>query len=81
MAVAFLETAPPPYYLIYLLAAGLGLPCSEDAFVAWVGANIAKGVYGSSATVALALVVVYIGVVSSDLVRSFALRMLMRCSS
>jgi hypothetical protein len=30
---SFLNTAPPPCYLIYLLAAGFGLPCSEDALV------------------------------------------------
>ena len=29
----FLNTAPPPCYLIYLLAAGFGFPCSEDALV------------------------------------------------
>ena len=65
---AFLETAPPPCYLIYLLAAGFGLPCSEDALVAWVGSNIAKNVYGSTLRNALVLVIVYAGVVASDMI-------------
>ncbi len=30
---AFLEAAPPPLYLVYMLAAGVGFPCSEDALV------------------------------------------------
>ncbi len=30
---AFLEAAPPPLYLLYMLAAGVGFPCSEDALV------------------------------------------------
>lgn len=28
----FLETAPPPLYLVYMLAAGFGLPVSTFAF-------------------------------------------------
>ena len=65
---AFLETAPPPCYLVYLLAAGFGLPCSEDALVAWVGSNISKGLYGSVQQHALVLAIVYIGVVASDMI-------------
>lgn len=63
----FLETAPPPLYLVYMLAAGFGLPCSEDALVVWVGSNIFKGVYGGPAGIAYVLAIIYFGVVVSDM--------------
>lgn len=65
---AFLESAPPPCYLIYLLAAGFGLPCSEDALVAWVGANIARSLYGGAQQTVWVLCIVYLGVVVSDMI-------------
>ena len=65
---AFLETAPPPYYLFYLLSAGLGFPCSEDAFVVWLGSRIAQGIYGSRQRVAYTLAIVYMGIVASDMI-------------
>lgn len=64
----FLETAPPPLYLVYMLAAGFGLPCSEDALVVWVGSNIVKGKYGGLPGIAYVLGIIYFGVVVSDLV-------------
>ncbi|KAL3137315.1 hypothetical protein ABBQ32_006855 [Trebouxia sp. C0010 RCD-2024] len=63
----FLETAPPPLYLVYMLAAGFGLPCSEDALVVWAGSNIFRGVYGGPAGVAYVLGIIYFGVVVSDM--------------
>ena len=65
---AILETAPPPYYLFYLLSAGLGFPCSEDAFVVWLGSKIAQGIYGSWQRVAYTLTIVYMGIVASDMI-------------
>lgn len=65
---ALLENAPPITYLVYLLSAGFGLPCSEDALVAWVGSNIAKGKYGGSTGNVGVLAIVYLGVVASDMV-------------
>lgn len=64
----FLETAPPPLYLVYMLAAGFGIPCSEDALVVWVGSNIFKGVYEGWQGIAYVLSIVYFGVVVSDMV-------------
>jgi hypothetical protein len=63
-----LEGAPPEYYLVYLFGAGLGLPCSEDAFVVWVGSRMWRGVYGGWQNAAYVLSLVYAGVVISDLV-------------
>ena len=37
---AFLEAAPPPLYLVYMLAAGVGFPCSEDALVVRITAAL-----------------------------------------
>ena len=31
------------YYLLYLLSAGLGLPCSEDALNVWIGSRYSAG--------------------------------------
>lgn len=67
----FLETAPPPLYLVYMLAAGFGIPCSEDALVVWVGSNIFNGVYGGWQGIAYVLSIVYFGVVVSDMVTFF----------
>lgn len=66
----FLEGAPPEYYLVYLFGAGLGLPCSEDAFVVWVGSRMWRGIYGGWQSAAYVLAIVYAGVVISDLVSS-----------
>ena len=75
---AYLESAPTPSYLLYLIAAGFGLPCSEDALVIWVGSNICKGKYVGAVATAVTLCIVYIGVVVSDMITfgiGLALRM------
>lgn len=59
------------------MAAGFGLPCSEDALVAWVGSNIAKGLYGSTQATAVVLCIVYAGVVLSDMI-TFSIGVLLR---
>ncbi|KAK9842500.1 hypothetical protein WJX81_003116 [Elliptochloris bilobata] len=63
---ALLETAPPQYYFLYLIAAGFGVPCSEDALVVWVGSRLWLGHYGGGWHAATVLATVYLGVVLSD---------------
>ncbi|KAK9906818.1 hypothetical protein WJX75_008490 [Coccomyxa subellipsoidea] len=50
-----------------MFAAGLGMPCSEDAFVIWVGSKLWRGMYGAWQEAAYVLFIVYIGVVVSDM--------------
>ena len=39
---------PPHFYFLCLLAAGCGVPVSEDALVCWVGARMSLNHYASS---------------------------------
>lgn len=64
---AYLETANPLSYLIYMLGAGVGLPCSEDALVVWVGQGIFLGRYGGPPGIAQVLAIIYVGVTVSDM--------------
>jgi len=56
----------PHLYLAYLLVAGLGVPLSEDALCAWVGARLAQGATASPAHAMVVLGCVYAGVTLSD---------------
>ena len=56
----------PHLYLAYLLLSGLGVPLSEDALCAWVGARLAMGAAASPGHAALVLGCVYAGVTLSD---------------
>jgi membrane protein DedA with SNARE-associated domain len=58
---------PPYMYFLYLIAAGCGVPVSEDALVCWIGACLAlKQFTLHKAVVVLALT--YLGVVLSDMI-------------
>jgi len=63
-----LASVSPPFYLVYMLAAGFGLPCSEDALVVWAGAGMATGRYGGWPGILQVVGILYFGVVVSDLV-------------
>jgi len=58
-------------YFLYLLAAGFGIPVSEDALVVWVGAKLALNQFQSFTQVATVLAMVYAGVVLSDMITYF----------
>lgn len=51
-----------------MVAAGFGLPCSEDALVVWAGAGMATGRYGGTLGNLQVAAILYVGVVLSDLV-------------
>lgn len=65
-AQGVMDSAPLYYYFCYFMAAGVGVPLSEDAMVAWVGAKIiTQGLPIWKAAAYLATC--YCGVVLSDL--------------
>ncbi|CAM9458866.1 unnamed protein product, partial [Discosporangium mesarthrocarpum] len=61
------NSAPPVSYFCYLLAAGFGVPVSEDALVIFVGTLLTRSDFTRSRKLSL-LLWVYAGVVLSDLV-------------
>ncbi|GMH42617.1 hypothetical protein BSKO_10536 [Bryopsis sp. KO-2023] len=65
---AYLDAAPAWTYLIYMLAAGVGLPFSEDALVVWVASRMVTGFYSSWIACCGVIAIIYTGVVVSDLI-------------
>ncbi|CAM9508116.1 unnamed protein product [Choristocarpus tenellus] len=61
------NTAPPISYFCYLMAAGVGVPVSEDALVIFVGTLLTQPNFSVARKVSL-LAWVYSGVVMSDMV-------------
>lgn len=58
---------PPYMYFLYLIAAGCGVPVSEDALVCWIGACLALKQFTVNKAV-LVLILTYLGVVLSDMI-------------
>ena len=58
---------PPYMYFLYLIAAGCGVPVSEDALVCWIGACLALKQFTLHKDVVV-LALTYLGVVLSDMI-------------
>lgn len=67
-AATNVESLPPAFYSLYMLATSFGVPLSEDALVVWVGANVFRGVYGAGLQAVAMIGYLFALVVLSDMV-------------
>jgi len=81
LATAASNAPPPPPLLLFsgLMSAGIGLPISEDALVAYAGVFLPR--YASSGLLPSVLIALYLGVVLSDFSMYFSGRLLRKATA